>query len=624
MAFRDYSTTPSANTTLGDGTYVGANMLRNKVRPAIQQLMADGRALADEVAGVELSALEAVQDTLDDLVFTVTSATGQSVSTRTLLAGISSPVAGQVAYLTELRREGVFTWVTGNQSAKVTADPYQGLYVPPTTDTTGASGVWQRTRPRGYFEYGWFGPVIDDSAGEAGNTLRMSSLISLALAENVATIKLIAERFYAQIIVPGVANTAAGFASLCFVGATPPSQVVGTLATAVVSNDGTIICSLLTTGAVVSATAVSADFSFVRVILRDMEVRTYDNPQNNGVDLTYAIQCELDNVVVSTGIYTTQCTKPDASIATGRGQAVITPRIGNGAHTHLKNVIVNGFRVGFNIGEHSVLDNCSAFGCLYGGAFQPANHASAIKRLGLYRCTYPLVTDGVHYVAECNIAIEHVNPLLADQVTNPADLTQGNGWQVTATDLTDIGNQLHGDIIVDIVKGGVGPDTTFTMSAGCGYVNVRRAGEASDQSVCVFSRTTNQTVVSGVATPLTFQASSLPPIDPCAALKSGDATTIVLKKFGMYRIAAPGIYDAAATGQRQIQITKGGTAFDYDVGLGDAVYVTKLRSSVDALGATPGEEVKVVLLHDRGSDLVFQGNATSGSVTVTRIKSVPL
>jgi hypothetical protein len=52
MAFRDYSLTPASNTTLSDGTYVGPNMLRNKVRPAIQQLMADGRELYETVLAV--------------------------------------------------------------------------------------------------------------------------------------------------------------------------------------------------------------------------------------------------------------------------------------------------------------------------------------------------------------------------------------------------------------------------------------------------------------------------------------------------------------------------------------------------------------------------------------------
>lgn len=50
MAFKDYSTTPASNTNLADGTYIGPNMFRNKVRPALQQLAADGKALADDVA----------------------------------------------------------------------------------------------------------------------------------------------------------------------------------------------------------------------------------------------------------------------------------------------------------------------------------------------------------------------------------------------------------------------------------------------------------------------------------------------------------------------------------------------------------------------------------------------
>lgn len=49
MAFRDYSTTPSANTLLSDGTYIGPDMDRDKVRPAIQQIAADGRGLSDRV-----------------------------------------------------------------------------------------------------------------------------------------------------------------------------------------------------------------------------------------------------------------------------------------------------------------------------------------------------------------------------------------------------------------------------------------------------------------------------------------------------------------------------------------------------------------------------------------------
>lgn len=47
MSFKDYSSNPAANTVLGEGTFIGPNMPRDDVRPALQQLAADGKDLAD-------------------------------------------------------------------------------------------------------------------------------------------------------------------------------------------------------------------------------------------------------------------------------------------------------------------------------------------------------------------------------------------------------------------------------------------------------------------------------------------------------------------------------------------------------------------------------------------------
>ncbi len=49
MAFEDYSTNPGLNTIIGDDTFIGPNMPRDNVRPALQQLAADGRGLYDTV-----------------------------------------------------------------------------------------------------------------------------------------------------------------------------------------------------------------------------------------------------------------------------------------------------------------------------------------------------------------------------------------------------------------------------------------------------------------------------------------------------------------------------------------------------------------------------------------------
>ena len=52
MAFQDYSTSPNLNTSIGDSIYIGPNMARDDVRPAIQQLAADGKAFSSYITGL--------------------------------------------------------------------------------------------------------------------------------------------------------------------------------------------------------------------------------------------------------------------------------------------------------------------------------------------------------------------------------------------------------------------------------------------------------------------------------------------------------------------------------------------------------------------------------------------
>ncbi len=76
------------------------------------------------------------------------------VSTRTALAGLTPTGA---AYLSESGREGWFIWASGNFSSLVTLDTYQGVYVPPTSAPTGASGCWVRYVPDNVYLATWFG-----------------------------------------------------------------------------------------------------------------------------------------------------------------------------------------------------------------------------------------------------------------------------------------------------------------------------------------------------------------------------------------------------------------------------------------------------------------------------------
>lgn len=85
---------------------------------------------------------------------------------RTALAGRTNRTA--MAYLLESGRQGNFYWSSANLAAAVAADTAQAFYVPPTTDTSGASGAWVRAATQaGVANLTWFGAKgtgADDTA----------------------------------------------------------------------------------------------------------------------------------------------------------------------------------------------------------------------------------------------------------------------------------------------------------------------------------------------------------------------------------------------------------------------------------------------------------------------------
>lgn len=93
----------------------------------------------------------------------------QSFTSRTLLAAVTGMVDKQVAYLTEAGREGVFVFSSANNSSNVSNDPNQGVYVAPSSDTSGASGAWVR-KSDGPVRAQWTG-FVDGGAAAAGTVI---------------------------------------------------------------------------------------------------------------------------------------------------------------------------------------------------------------------------------------------------------------------------------------------------------------------------------------------------------------------------------------------------------------------------------------------------------------------
>jgi hypothetical protein len=106
------------------------------------------------------------------------------VKTRTDLANIATLAANDSRYLTESGREGDFVYSTANLSANVTADVNQGIYVPPASAPTGASGAWVR-KFSAAVNPNWFGILPTNTAAQNNSawasmaaTLRLTAVAS--------------------------------------------------------------------------------------------------------------------------------------------------------------------------------------------------------------------------------------------------------------------------------------------------------------------------------------------------------------------------------------------------------------------------------------------------------------
>lgn len=109
---------------------------------------------------------------------------GEGYATRAAIAAIVAPTNFDDAYLTEIGREGRFIFDDSDLSAAVTADPLQGIYLPPASDVTGASGAW--VRERGEINPFWFmtpAQVADVIARTGGQNVTAALRSAAALVE---------------------------------------------------------------------------------------------------------------------------------------------------------------------------------------------------------------------------------------------------------------------------------------------------------------------------------------------------------------------------------------------------------------------------------------------------------
>lgn len=310
-----------------------------------------------------------------------------------------------------------------------------------------------------------YGAVGDDATD---NTAAFSRCLADVVAAGGGRMTIPAGVFRGRIIVPPVGRPAPSWISVEIVGAKEPVPVFGTIGDFPLRNHGTIIKCVAETGpAVISAprpkAALYGGFSAVYVILRDLEVRTTDDPGIDGVDLRLAMQAKLENVFINTGVYNVRASRP-----THGTRGLVTPACNNAALTILRQVVVTGYHTGIVINEHTDADNLVVGSNLRGLEFAQGHHASRLGRVGAYRNTCHVAVTGA-----CGFSIAQLNTEFPGQ----GQTDERNAWQTLVCDVEDPRNLANADIDFWAVQGGLGAVPTFIVQGGA-HIRARRLGSA--------------------------------------------------------------------------------------------------------------------------------------------------
>lgn len=90
----------------------------------------------------------------------------------------ASAAPGQSADVEAGLKSGRFVWRNADMVAQVAADPAQGIYIAPQSDSSGRSGAWERTFSGG-IRPEWFGAMGDGVANDTAAFAALSAVVNL-------------------------------------------------------------------------------------------------------------------------------------------------------------------------------------------------------------------------------------------------------------------------------------------------------------------------------------------------------------------------------------------------------------------------------------------------------------
>lgn len=195
--------------------------------------------------------------------------------------------------------------------------------------------------------------------------------------------------------------------------------------------------------------------SGVRVIVKNITFRQYQNPKNDFFGMEFAGDFSVRDCAYDEGTSTGLIGQPTA-LASGSMTVFKMPQVGNWANDiGMEHVQIHGGFNGVQASEHFTATGVGFWRCQQPFVLPFSNHALDIKDTCMTSCPH-----GVSVVGSCAFVWEEY------RVEHATFWTGTNAWMNFVDDIQDSGNNAHGILHECTVTSGVGPDHSFKKVGG--------------------------------------------------------------------------------------------------------------------------------------------------------------
>lgn len=266
-----------------------------------------------------------------------------------------------------------------------------------------------------------------------------------------------------QLYIPASAATNTARNHISLIGETRPNYTpVGSglsVATTTKAVGGVILKSMLTSfstagQAILGSPLSGGNFNNTSLSVENMAFQVLNNPSSSGPVIGGINYHNGSNLYVNYVVCYVDTSGFRSSQPVNNVTGIETPDNSSEDDYSIEHTTVLGFRSGYKISEHTVLNQVTAMCCYYGIYVKQSYHSSVSVRAGMYWCAYDLYIAG--FCTLTNFQLD-------------TEWQQIGKWYDDVATIKDSSNVAAGLIYYTIVASGVGVDNTkFAKSGGTG------------------------------------------------------------------------------------------------------------------------------------------------------------